>query len=308
MPETAAETTTAITTTEEETTTQKETTTEAPFVPTSGESNGVRWRTLDLEDEVNAEVKAWLEGHMRRERPREIPMGEGKTLLSKDKESIVLRDDATGKETVLLELRYVGEKDDPANDDTGWGGPWLEEIIDERYFVVSWIGYECIRGVSIYDTQEMREIPVLNPIGVLLVDVGIHNGLLYMCDFNYGEGSGQMHIYAIPLDNLEKAEALPCGENLLAGIPEADMSETYYNWQLISPDARYLAVDEIIVASAVRIFDLKAKSFVCRLPVALNDRYPDLVFRDEHTLYCYERGWDGENPIARGQVIEITLP
>ena len=317
--ETTAETTSSVI---ETTTSAIETTAEAPTVPTNGEGTGVKWRTLDLEDKANAGVKEWLEESFAAERPQEYAMGAHKKIVYRYESSsqLVLVEDG-GKETVLLRSEYLGDETDPEkrkNDEVRWRYPGFGQALNDRYFLVRWQGWEWCSGISMYDTEELREIPVEMFQGIALDSAGIRGGALYLRDHIYGGGSGQMHIYAIALDGLDTAKSLAPGKNLLEGIPEADIGETYHSYdrQIVSPDAKYLAVAETeflpeseTEITAVRLFDLTARSFACRLTSDSTDVWiRDLAFRDEHTLYAYQTDWDGEKAVIRGHALEITLP
>jgi len=312
VSETTAETTTVITTTSAiETTTQEETTTEAPFVPSNGESNGVKWRTLDLYDEANAEVKAWLEGrYARSDKNSEYKLSDTKTLIEREQHEhgpndIWLRDNATGKETLLI------QGDDGSENELAWYCPFVCEVLDERYFLYDASGYEWPRGCGIYDTQRLLAIPVQQPTNTEYV--GIRNNAIYLSDFIYGTANGQMHIYAVPLENLDTVKSLASGENLLEGIPEADMGSTYYFNQTVSPDAQYLTVME---EKALRIFNLRAHAYLCRVPIEISNHdygpYFHCHFRDEHTIYCYEVEWGvgdkSDEATIRRYALEIILP
>ena len=291
------------------TTTEAETTTEAPPRELAeGSVNDVSWRELDLEDEANAEALAWLNGPRQQAREQAESSARPKLadkLMERSRNGvtdILLKDEATGKETLLI----AGNGEEGAE----WYDPYVEEVIDERFFWYGGTGWEWITPGGIYDMQRMKELPVTFPDFVFALYAGEHDGTRYYSDEIYAEETGQLHVYALPLDldRFGSAESLEFGENenLLKGIPEADMGETYYYWSLLSDGARYFAVAE---ESAVRVFDLNERSFVARIPVGLP--YFRIAFRDEHTLYCYrmneEVGDPPRNEIER-YALEITLP
>ena len=140
-PEPIPETTTVI-----ETTIEVETT-EVLFVPISGESDGVRWRVLDLDDETNLELRAWLEENgtsRENDKERKYKLSDTKTVFERRQiegpNDIFLRDKTTGKEALLIE----GDKgkEDPLD----WYNPFISEVLDERYFVYEASGYEWPAG------------------------------------------------------------------------------------------------------------------------------------------------------------------
>lgn len=184
---------TAPTTTEIEITTEVETTAEAPttvFVSMSDEENGVSWRTLDLEDEANAETRKWLEEwraqwdfESRKRDGAEVTMSKDKTIVRRgtyQTGQLVLRNNASGKETVLLEDEYYGESDTPQQDEMRWQSPICLEAIDERFFVFYWAGWSWSCGTSVYDTKEMREIPIKNDIGTMGNYFGTYGNHVYL--------------------------------------------------------------------------------------------------------------------------------
>ena len=299
-----------------ETTTEIATTTEAPtttatFVPTSGESNGVRWRVLDLDDETNLELRAWLEENgtsRENDKERKYKLSDTKTVFERRQiegpNDIFLRDKTTGKEALLIE----GDKgkEDPLD----WYNPFISEVLDERYFVYEASGYEWPAGCGVYDTKRLQKIPVQQPSNTIYA--GVYNSAIYLQDFVYDGTYHQMQAYVIPLENLDIAEKLLPGENLLEGIPEADLGETCCYGQLFSPGKRFFVIKE---ESAVRIFDLHSKSFMCRVSVngiktnEYSQHFP-IAFRNEHTLYCYDDTIyvDRPNDKIQRYALEITLP
>ena len=160
------------------------------------------------------------------------------------------------------------------------------------------------------DTKRLQKIPVQQPSNTIYA--GVYNGAIYLQDFVYDGTYHQMQAYVIPLENLDIAEKLLPGENLLEGIPEADLGETCCYGQLFSPGKRFFVIKE---ESAVRIFDLHSKSFMCRVSVngiktnEYSQHFP-IAFRNEHTLYCYDDTIyvDRPNDKIQRYALEITLP
>ena len=146
------------------TTTEAETTT-IPFVPASGESDGVQWRTLDVNSDEGREAAQWLaeqwEEYMRGSQP-DLSMGKDKTIVA-ESGNLILRDKKTGKKTVLLERTYLGEATTPEEawmDEVPWKYPCFIKAIDDRYFVYCWSYWEGSGQPGIYDTKNMRTIPI----------------------------------------------------------------------------------------------------------------------------------------------------
>jgi len=226
---------------------------------------------------------------------RETRLSGTTTLIERDRRGVTdiyLRDETTGKEALLIE----GNNDDGEK----WYNPYVDKVIDERFFWYGGTGYEWQTPGGVYDTQRMMKLPVEFPEAPGTICMGEYDGVRYYADWVYGEECGQLHVYPLTLDNLDTAKSLMAGENLLKGIPEADMGNTYYFWQAASPDMRYFAVAE---QSAVRIFDLQEKAFVRREPI--NDVAGlRISFQDERTLHCFSAD---ENDLKHF-VLEITLP
>ena len=309
--ETTAETTFQ---TEAFTKTEIEAPTEAPFLSQSGESDGVKWRTLDLEDEANAEAREWLEAWRENggyhETPEFLRLSATKTVYRREdaylKGKVMLRDESTGKETVLLEDKYLGESDDPYQDEVHWIRPLPEKAIGDRYFVVVWGGWEEQGGVSVYDIKEMREIPIeFTPwVGDYFRTYGNHvylaaheRVILYSADGRTEYG---------PL-SLQKAEITPdmgdtlLAVELLADYPGAETDVDSLYLSDLSPDERYFIANE---GSGVLICDLKEKQPAWHIPFPASEHgYQDIVFWDERTAYCHS-GWDGNTRYA----LKITLP
>ena len=148
---TTAETTT-LTTTEEPTTV---------FIPTSGESDGVHWRTMDLADEGSAEIRAWLAEWEIENRVEgyaiEQPMGKDKTLVVRYDEQqklqqLFLKDNKTGKEAFLLD--NAGDDEDQQFRHIYVPQPYA---INDRYIFVQWFrSGNGVDGCQIFDTREMK--------------------------------------------------------------------------------------------------------------------------------------------------------
>ena len=302
--------------------TAEEETTEEPttaFVPMGGKSDGAAWRTLDLTDEKNAEIKDWLQTQFnpipegrREEEPEqlEFPMGANKIII-KIYEKVYVQEQFAreiylrtpdGKETLLLKSDDPLVQDDP-------GVPHVVEILDDRYFLFQWLGYQWSKATCVYDIQEMREIEV---DGGLWLWPYLKNKHLYFLGYDSDAPYGGP--VALHLADLSLLPDPITPVNLLEGLPHTD--GRIHDGQLLSPDEKYYIVtlsgegdDEI------RIFDVENKQFVARFfapPDTFNNRRE--AFRDDKTLYLYETDWerrpvdDETNYALRRISIEITLP
>ena len=123
-----------------------------PLVLAQGNESGIAWRELDLVDEANVKILAWLKELM--ERGSEWPdlrnsgghtLSGTKTIIAVNRESedrwrdeIWLRDEITGEKKLILE----GNRLD------------IREFIDERFFL-----YYADSKCFIFDTQRMMSIP-----------------------------------------------------------------------------------------------------------------------------------------------------
>ena len=212
----------------------------------TAEAEGDTWRVLDLDDAANAEILAWLVEYPNQaeaEKPAEYKLSDGETLFERKESELIrtirLRDEATGKETLLVDARRKGKT------------AYVQEVLSERYFIY------------------------------------------------YDPATGQIHMYSLALGAAwDTAEALASSENLLDGVPEADMGETKQTLGGFSPDGRYMVIVEYPFSSALRIFDLLEKKFIARVPSG----FDHVAFRDARTIYCYN------NNLHDRRALEITLP
>jgi len=301
-PTTAEPTTLEAESTTEEITTEAPTTEEATtvFVPLSGEENGVKWRTLDLDDEKNAQLKQWISNYAEdlevswmRKNPKEFPMGTEKTLVLKSMnpypDQIVLRDNKSARETVLLENR------------TDFEALWFYKPLDERYFLYGWDGCVELNSIAIYDTKELKTIPIeeerVRPCMVA-------DGMLYLTEEDSVDHpfSGKMRLLAYDLDAMRR-NGKPIGIDLLADIPHKVIALWSYK---LTEDQHYYIVSG---GNGLHIFDLPAKKLVLYLPqTSFGDTYPQFrmtVLHDKNTLYWCS---DWLNYELENLIIEITLP
>ena len=301
----------------------EETTTGAPFVPTEGEANEISWRTLDVNSSEGKEAVQWLaERHeeIMRGAPDQFPMGKDKTLVCRNKEKIFLRDNKTGKETALLEFTYIGEETNPElRREEEWKGPALLDVIDERYFAYCWIGWEWAGETGIYDTKNMREIPVkwdekysLNAYDWRFRFVGwqVRGDALYLTDGSHGEYSGTPHLMRADLkalDSLKPGEPL-MAVDVLADIPGVKDAELLMSY-LLTEDTRYYFLSED--RAGLRMYDLQQKKLVLRLPVSISGIgeeesywWPDQIIQRGGQVF-WTNDWTGT---AVKCLVEITLP
>ena len=252
--------------------------TTVPALLASGESNGVRWRTLDLVDGENAELKAWLEEwrgrwdfESKKEDGAEVPMGKDKTVVRKgtyQAGQLILRNNATGKETILLEDVYFGESDNPQQDEMLWKSPICLEALDDRYFVFYWAGWSWSCGISVYDTKEMKEIPITNKELSL---IRVQGDYLYFVDVVSEEDYyGPPQLWAYDWTAVKRGEPVK-STDLLAGFNGTD---TISDQVLLTDDLRYyLALERLdspdedrLWLNGLRIYDLAGKKLLTTLP------------------------------------------
>ena len=318
--------TTIETTKEEEITTEIETTTEAPFVPIGGEGGEITWRTLDLNAAEGREAQQWLaeqyEERMENvENPQtQFPMGKDKVIAYKN-DGIVLRDNKTGKETVLLETTYFGNATTPEEarlDEVFWKYPRFVQALDDRYFVCYWGGWEWSGETGVYDTKNMREIPIdwdkkynygddhilRNRFSV----PQIIGDALYLFDASHGEYDGPLHLMRVDLkalDSLNPGEAL-MAVDVLAEIGAADVN--MMTDRLLSVDGRYFVTSDL---AGLRVYDLPQKKLALELPVSISGFDEDESYWWPYTLIqrgaklYWTNSWTGE---AVKCLIEVILP
>jgi len=290
-------------TTEEETTTQEATTV---FVPMSGESNGVTWRTVDLEDEANARenelVQSWESEHHPAEEWKyitELVLSDTVMVFETPTTSyaeiagdeIRMRDSATGKETVLLKHSDVLY-------------PALAAGIDARFFVFVWCAPVYGIGDSIiYDTKEKREVTLeYTRTGTILRFVCEANGKLYFREAMEEEPmpDGKPHVLCADVADLYKGKPLKA-ENVLE---EFEVTGEL-GWLTVAPSGRYIAATIYPVYGETEnydllLFDLETHKLAMRLPRPSGFGIDYMRFADAQTLYGYN--YEGT------RAVEITLP
>ncbi|MCL2299468.1 MAG: hypothetical protein FWC27_04910, partial [Firmicutes bacterium] len=292
-PETIPETTTEIeTTTETETTTKEPTTIEIPTLPASGESNGVKWRTLDLSDRANAALKEELQRRENEEGKTEFQIGNKKIVTSYEQIEMV---DETGRRTVLLEIDKID-----VNNEMSWKYPRVIATLDDRYFLYAWMGYYDGLNMGVYDTKDMKEITIIDYV---LNTVKTQGDYLYFIDTESEETyHGQPHLYRYDWTAIKRGEPVT-GVDLLAGFNGEDAA---FGHDLLTDDLRYyLALEGVAVSNwrnwgyQIRIYDLANKKLLSPLPEP--DFHVDIL-----------REWNGKIYwVAYSDpdyALEITLP
>jgi len=197
-----------------------------------------------------------------------------------------LRDETTGKETVIAEAKDVYT-------------PGVQFIIGGRYVV--WTDNFGDNGHGgVYDTQRMADIPW----GGEAFPLQLYDNALWFIATRFNNG-GPLCLYRAALDGLGAAERIDLGANLLEAIPEAALDCGDLLAVALSPDCRYFAARG--TDFGIYIFDLQANALARQIPngalpgpLDTPDPVPWLEFIDSNTLWCY----GPENP----DVLEITLP
>jgi len=321
-PEPVTETTTEIITTTEE-----ETSTQAPVA-----DEPVRWRILDVNADEGREAQEWLaEQYEQRteERPTEFPMGKDKTIVAHNKEKIILRDDKTGKEAVLLDTTYLGDATTPEEallHETAWKGPVFAQALDDRYFAYYWIGWEWAGGTGIYDTQNMREIPIewdesynytrdenWRKWSHRFVFLQICGSSLYLADASYGGYDGTPHLMRADLkalDTLKSGEPL-MAKDVLKDIPSVKDTQLM-NYRIVTDDERYFLMNDI---DGLRIYDLRQKKLALQLTPAVfgpgaeeSDWITSYLVPRDNKLYWTDRPYKTDLAGYSKFLAEITLP
>ena len=309
---------------ESEATTEAMILTEHPFEPAEGENNGVTWRTLDVNAAEGLQARAWLADQHEQwvagmnELQNEFPMGT-KTLV-REGETLVLRDSA-GKETVLFKRTYIGEADTTEEallDETAWKIPILAQVLDGRYFVYYWMGWEWTGDTAIYDTRNMRSIPIAWDEKYRLKDGSWRYAFsgpqvcgegLYLVDSSYGPYSGALHLLRADLaalEELKSGQPLPTVDMLagtFGGVKDADNA----NYRVVTPDERYFIMND---AAGLRIYDLQQKRRLLLLTPAELGTGAEEAFAYEGEIAL--RGnlvyWTDRTAGNGKYLVEITLP
>jgi hypothetical protein len=290
--------------TEIETTTEEATTTVAPTVLDDDEGNEVTWRILDLNSDEGREAQKWLteryEQHQKSlENPQtKFPMGKDKTIRTSF-DTIVLRDNKTGKDTVLLEKQYLGEANTPEEaqlDEVPWRYPRLVQVLDERYFIYAWAYWEGGGNVGVYDTKNMRTIPIkcgeIQHEDWFTGQQLIFADAFYLSEGTYGPWDGPLHLMRVDLkalENLKSGEPLMAAD-VLADIPGVE-DVTDMNSRFVTEDEHYFVLND---STCMRVYDLQKKKLALELPVSVSG------FGEEESY------WWPDQLVPRGNIVYWT--
>ena len=320
-PQPTTEITSEITTEEYSITTM----TTAPIETTSGEIKELSWRVLDVSSAEGREAVQWLaqryEENMSGGQDR-FPMGEDKTLVCRNKEKISLKDNKTGEETTLLELTYIGKKTTPeeaALDEIAWKGPVLLDVIDERYFAYYWVGWEWGGETGVYDTKNMRSIPVKwdekhneseYDWRYRFCGWQVSGDALFLADGSHGEYSGRPHLLRADLkalDGLKDGESLTATD-VLADIPGVEDTELLEHY-LLTDDGRYYFLSD--GRAGLYAFDLQQKKLALQLPLSISGFVEDESYWRPASLAQHggKVYWTNDHTgTVVKRLVEITLP
>ena len=326
-------------------TTDEETTTQAPIeltVPMQGE-NGITWRTLDLDDEANVQLRAWLEseGAQHQEKIERITqefyqrmeldpliLRWGNGIYTRNEipshREIVLVNEATGEETVLLRARCTQEPPHGLDEYEDCLDcvevPRFTVMLSERYFLFKWMTITGVAGHGVYDIQTLREYPIDLANDVHFLER--RDGTLYWTSYEQeGRYGGQLSLYAANIANLPTLEPV----DLLAGIAHepVELIQTLVGSQLIqmsllTQDERFYVITCI---SSIIIVDLREQRMF-RLPkhafdVDLRLLYLDhnmpsshldrFFLRDDNTIIWFS-DFNNHHFINGNIAVELILP
>jgi len=323
VPEPTAEVPTEIESTTESITTTEET--EASFVSANGESSGVTWRMLDVGSGEGKELQKWLEEQWEKstqpkEAPTEFPMGKDKTIITRF-DRVILRENKTRKDTVLLEKQYLGEEATPEEAllrEEAWRYPRLIQALDERYFIYDWAYWEGGGYPGVYDTQTMRTIPIeygdkLRHGDWYTSKELIFADVLYLLEGTYSPWEGPLRLMRA---NLKALDALNDGDALMAadvlkdipGVEDAFIA----NYRFVTEDERYFIMNDF---NGLRVYDLKKKQVALQLSASVFGPGAEEAFQgrdhltlDGDKLYWTDRPYRTDLAGYSKYLAEITLP
>jgi predicted small lipoprotein YifL len=251
-------------------TTATEPTTEAPPAQ-------VAFRMLDLNDPANQRQREAY-GRMQEERDGdtfkewEYRMSGTKVLKTRYPEGaaymeIVLLD--TGRETVLM-------KGNGLHDSENYEQPWVDKVIDERYFSYCTSCWEWQGESGIYDTQEMKAYPARCGEGEWPRFVGAYGGSLYYVHSSEADYSGPQALWRGDITMKKDGALYPV--NLLEGT---DIRVEDQHQGCVSPDGKYYIVRGI---DEIAVIDIARKKEISRVgePYMVNGY---CWFEDAHTFY-----------------------
>jgi len=274
----------------------EEITTEEPSTETPITAREVSWRVIPTDAAMKKGIASWADEEMiEYNKKTELKLPGNKAVVINREEmqkkvvsQIILRNEIPGGETLLLE--------DTVPDYYGGSVPFLSCVLNERYFLITWLGMDSWAGCSVFDIQEKREIPIQFPENFVsrYFLTYANDGYLY---FMMREEDRLLRITRIELSALLKDNHLQATEIF------ADTKVGYTNWHLISPDGRYLAAVEGEEADFLLVYDLAQQKCILRLQPPGGGPFNCPHFVDDHTLYFYD--WYGD---SLTHALEITLP
>jgi len=163
---------------------------------------------------------------------------------------IVLIDDATGEETVLMR----GNGKDGLDSEQ----PFAADIIDERYFVYVIGGYDGYFEEGIYDLQEMKRYPAkFNGRGQGIFAGTIDGTLYYISSPRENQIDGR-HLWATDISRLDESGTLQTVD-LLKGTRLGIRNSL---WSDVSRDGQYYVLGN---RAEVAVIDLKSRREIYRL-------------------------------------------
>lgn len=235
---------------------------------------------------------------------------------------IMLRDPATGQETILLQSHCALHSHEQYEDCGEFcaEGPRFIRWIDDRYFIYTWFQGEYptgfrATGFGVFDIQT-KQAHFVTLDDAKMLPTELHDGMLFWENGSYGaEGPFQGHIGNLNLFTTDLA-ALPALEftDLLAGIAHEPVQEA--SMTHLMRDQQFYAVGCI---QYVTVFDLQrqVRMQLSKHDLGINFQYEfgdhdlshlffEFLFaRDDNTLIWASHPNDTRlNHVA----VEITLP
>ena len=303
-----APTTAVPTTTEMESTSEAETTTEEPttvFVPMSGEENGVKWRTLDVAARKNAGLLEWLDSEWHNTYNyrnyyynRSYPLSDGKSFVEEtDEGKIILRREGRSDEALL-----------PPDDGNTYDTPVVWDLLDDRFFVFQWTGAGHAWGLSIYDLELRKTIPIwLN--SHLTHYLGSGDGVIFLCDSGGGDlcqiTGGIYRLDWTALRNGGEPRPVSLLESYLESYrdPLFDAPD-FCTTQMLVTGGRYFLIQNERHDN-LYVFDLQREKLALHL--TFDERiHWYFAQRDDRTVYLHNLTGESNAPIT--SVLEIKLP
>jgi len=169
---------------------------------------GVSYRVIECDDAMLLAMGNWnysWDGDLNKQ--RSLYLSDEKQVLLKEHEgyrsstfTITLHDYTTGKETVLMEHWASGHFPDGA-----W--PYLSCAMDERYFLISWLGWGTFSKVnSVYDIKQMKETEIDFPSDFEPYFLNYIDGWLYFVSVGEKLLNGEFHLMCVKLSDIKSGE------------------------------------------------------------------------------------------------------